>query len=87
MLFHTADEHFAFTQKLIVCKLERQVKTSLSGRTLKITQRTNKKEEIRKLTSDEQVKQVLLHEFRISLADLDLCKSDACNTGKVWGHL
>lgn len=73
-----------FARKLIVCKLSPTCKTTLSGRTLRTTNRQTGAVESQECSD---VSKVLLDEYGMDISDIDLTKSDILNNPRLWDHL
>jgi arylamine N-acetyltransferase len=87
----------SFARKIIVCRLTRTEKMTLSGRTLKITfdrfgsaGNADQRQTIVELDTEQEVMTVLKERFGIVLRkteQLCLVKSDGSSNSKLWDHL
>jgi arylamine N-acetyltransferase len=86
----------SFARKIIVCRLTRTEKMTLSGRTLKITSNrfgadnVDQRQTIVELNSEQEVMTILRERFGIVLQkaeQLCLVKSDGSSNSKLWDHL
>jgi arylamine N-acetyltransferase len=86
----------SFSRKIIVCRLTRTEKMTLSGRTLKITcdrfgaDNVDQRQTIVELDTEQEVMTVLKQRFGIVLEkteQLCLVKSDGSSNSKLWDHL
>jgi arylamine N-acetyltransferase len=86
----------SFARKIIVCRLTRTEKMTLSGRTLKITsdrfgaKDVDQRQTIVELDTEQEVMTVLKERFGIVLQkteQLCLVKSDGSCNSKLWDHL
>lgn len=86
----------SFARKMIVCRLTRTEKMTLSGRTLKITSdrfcadNVDQRQTIIELGTEQEVVTVLKERFGIVLQkteQLCLVKSDGSSNSKLWDHL
>jgi N-hydroxyarylamine O-acetyltransferase len=79
----------SFARRLIVCKLTRTEKVSMSGHTLKRTSpRFEEASSVyQTLESEQDVHRVLQEEFGICVGDIDWTKSDSSANTKLWEHL
>jgi hypothetical protein len=86
----------SFARKIIVCRLTRTEKITLSGRTLKITSdrfgldNVDQRQTIVELDTEQEVMTVLKERFGIVLQkteQLCLVKSDGSSNSKLWDHL
>jgi arylamine N-acetyltransferase len=86
----------SFARKIIVCRLTRTEKITLSGRTLKITSdrfgatAVDQRQTIVELDTEQEVMTVLKERFGIVLQkteQLSLVTSDGSSNSKLWDHL
>jgi arylamine N-acetyltransferase len=86
----------SFARKIIVCRLTRTEKITLSGRTLKITSdrfgldNVDQRQTIVELDTEQEVMTVLKERFGIVLQKIEqlcLVKSDGSSNSKLWDHL
>jgi arylamine N-acetyltransferase len=86
----------SFARKVIVCRLTRTEKMTLSGRTLKITSDrfglddVHQRQTIVELDTEQEVMTVLEERFGIVLQKTErlcLVKSDGSSNSKLWDHL